>query len=60
MKYIIISQDPLTGEKSAFYTNWFDAENNYNPEYSMIVIDRTSHLVTFDGITWEEIEEDHL
>jgi hypothetical protein len=60
MKYLIIFEDPLTGEKSAVYTNWFNAENNYNPEYNMVVIDRTQHLVTFDGETWQDIEEDHL
>lgn len=60
MKYLIITQDPCTDERSAFYTNWFDAENNFNPEYNMIVIDRTRHLVTFDGETWQDIEEDSL
>lgn len=60
MKYLVITQDPCTGERSAFYTNWFDAENNFNPEYNMIVIDRTRHLVTFDGETWQDIEEDSL
>ncbi|ERI81455.1 hypothetical protein HMPREF1981_03219 [Bacteroides pyogenes F0041] len=60
MKYIVISKDPCTGEQSAFYTNWFDAENNFNPEYNMIVIDRTRHLVTFDGETWQDIDEDSL
>jgi S-formylglutathione hydrolase FrmB len=53
-------QDPVTGERSAFYTNWFSAENNYNPEYNMIVVDRTQRLITFDGETWQDIEEDHL
>lgn len=60
MKYLIITEDPLTGERSAAYTNWFNAENNYSPEYNMIVIDRTQHLITFDGETWQDIEEDHL
>jgi hypothetical protein len=53
-------QDPATGERSAFYTHWFDAANNYNPDYNMIVIDRTQHLITFDGETWQDIDEDHL
>lgn len=59
MKYLVISQDPCTGEKSAFYTNWYDAEK-FNPEMDMIVIDRTQHLITFDGETWQDIEEDSL
>ncbi len=53
-------QNPTTGEQSAFYTNWFDAANYYNPDYNMIVIDRTQHLITFDGETWQDIEKDHL
>ncbi len=60
MKYLVIMQDPATGERSAFYTHWFDAANNYNPDYNMIVIDRTQHLITFDGETWQDIDEDHL
>ena len=46
--------------KSAFTTNWFDYENNYNPDYNMIVIDKTRGLITFDGETWQDIEEDSL
>jgi hypothetical protein len=60
MKYLIIMQDPTTSERSAFYTNWFSAENNYNADYNMIVIDRTQHLITFDGEMWKNIEDDHL
>jgi len=60
MKYLVITQDPCTGERSAFYTNWFDVENNYNPDFNMIVIDRTRHLITFDGEKWQDIEEDSL
>ncbi|MBR8720182.1 hypothetical protein IX307_001394 [Bacteroides pyogenes] len=59
MKYIVISKDPCTGEQSAFYTNWFDSEK-FNPEYEMVVIDRTRHLVTFDGEMWQDIDEDSL
>ena len=60
MKYIVITTDPMTGEKSAITTNWFDYENNYNPDYNMIVIGKTRGLITFDGETWQDIEEDSL
>lgn len=60
MKYLIIATDPLTGGKTAFYTDWFQAENHFNPEAGMVVIDLTQHLVTFDGETWQDIEDDHL
>lgn len=60
MKYLVIRQNPITGEKTAFYTNWFDAENHFDPNANMIVVDRTQHLVTFDGETWDNIETDNL
>lgn len=60
MKYLIIVTDPVMGEKSAFYTDWFQAENHFNPEVGMVAIDLTQHLVTFDGETWQGIEDDHL
>ena len=59
MKYLVIVINPVTGEKSAFYTNWYDVEK-FNPEMDMIVIDRTRRLITFDGNTWQDIEEDNL
>lgn len=52
MKYLII----VEGE--AFLTKWYSYENNYEP--GMIVVDIANWLVTFDGETWNEIEEDHL
>lgn len=57
MRYIVIIQDP-TGRKSSFSTDWFQAENHYIE--GMIVIDRARNEITFDGVVWEEIEEDHL
>ena len=56
---MVIITNPVTGERSAFYTNWYDVEK-FNPEMDMIVIDRTRHLITFDGDTWQDIEEDNL
>jgi len=60
MRYIVITRNPLTGVQQAFSSEWFETENHYNPDYDMIVIDRARNEITFDGITWEEIEEDHL
>lgn len=58
MKYLIIYKDPTTGEQWAFITQWYQYENHYQP--GMIVIDRTQHLITFDGETWQDIDEYHL
>jgi hypothetical protein len=52
MRYLI-----LVGYE-AFYTNWFDAENNYAA--GMVVFDLINHTFTNDGTTWNEINEDHL
>lgn len=59
MKYLVIITNPVTGERSAFYTNWYYVEK-FNQEMDMIVIDRTRHQITFDGDTWQYIEEDNL
>lgn len=58
MKYLIIHTDPTTGEQCAFFTHWYQYENHYQP--GMIVVDRTQGLITFDGETWQDIEEDSL
>lgn len=58
MKYLIIYTDQVTGNQSAFFTHWYQPENHYQP--GMIVIDRTQGLITFDGETWQDIEEDNL
>ncbi len=58
MKYLIIYTDPTTGEQGAFFTHWYQYENHYQP--GMVVVDRTQGLITFDGETWQDIEEDSL
>lgn len=52
MRYLII----IDGQ--AFLTNWYDYENHYVK--GMIVINTNNFTITFDGITWKEIEEDSL
>lgn len=60
MKYLVIATNPITGEQEAFYTDWFQADNHFNPDGDMVVIDLIHHLVTFDGETWQDIEQDQL
>ncbi|MCM1165172.1 MAG: hypothetical protein NC401_04065 [Ruminococcus sp.] len=60
MKYLVIATEPTTGERVAFYTDWFDADNHFNGDADMVAIDLIHHLVTFDGETWQDIEQDHL
>lgn len=52
MRYLIIHN----GE--AFFTKWFEYENHYNE--GMIVINTNNMTITFDGLTWTEIQEDNL
>lgn len=53
MRYLIITQD-----KKSFITKWFEYENHY--QEGMIVIDGELGKISFDGVSWEDIEEDHL
>lgn len=59
MKYLVVAKNPVTGERMAFKTNWFDAEK-YNPDFDMVVVDLMHSLISFDGDTWTEIDEDYL
>lgn len=51
MKYLIIA------DNEAFYTQWLDIE--YVSE-GMIIVDLINDLISFDGFTWNQIEEDSL
>jgi hypothetical protein len=47
-------------EYDPFLTNYFEAENNFNPEINMIVYNLRTCKYTKDGVNWIEILEDHL
>lgn len=51
MRFIIIY-----GNK-AFYTNWYSEEKHTQ---GMIVIDIQDNCMTIDGISWTDIDHDHL
>jgi hypothetical protein len=55
MKYLI-----TTNVQPPFYTEWFDPDNHFNAEVGMIVYDLDADQYTTDGVTWKEIEWDHL
>lgn len=57
MRYLIITTDQ-DGKQIAFLTNYYEFENHYTP--GMVVIDSAKAKVSFDGQTWEEIQEDHF
>lgn len=53
MNYLIVS--PYI---EPFYTNWFDAENNFVE--GMTVFNLLTHCYTTNGKDWKEITQDHL
>ena len=53
MNYLIILDD-----HKPFYTNWFDAENNFVD--GMVVFNLLSDKYTTNGKDWYDIEQDHL
>lgn len=55
MRYLITTRD-----NPPALTQWFDPENNFNPEAGMIVYDLYLNKYTTDGKTWNEIQIDHL
>jgi len=55
MNYLIMN---IKSEWEPFYTNWFDAENNFVKH--MVVFNLLTHQWTDDGKNWNQIEEDHL
>ena len=55
MRYIVLYKD-----KSSFFTNWYDYDNLYNSEIMYAIIDLSKALISYDGITWNEIEDDEL
>lgn len=58
MKYLVIYID--NGIQKAFYTNWFDVENNFNSEVGMVVFDLVNHKYMVNSLGWSDIDENHL
>lgn len=58
MKYLVIYIE--NGIQKAFYTNWFDVENNFNSEVGMVVFDLVNHKYMVNCLGWSDIDEDHL
>jgi hypothetical protein len=56
MQYLITTKET----DKPFLTDWFDAENNFNPNIEMIVYDLVNLVFTTDGKTWKPINIDHL
>lgn len=48
------------GTQKAFYTNWFERENNFNAELNMVVFDLVNHQYMDKNLVWTDIEQNHL
>jgi len=57
MKKFLITT--LDGEEP-FFTDYFNAENHFNPDIGMTIYNLIAGTYTTDGTTWTEIECDHL
>jgi len=58
MRYLIVHQHE--GKQQAFFTHWYDYENNYNADSKMIVFDFVNMSFTTNGIDWDVIQYDNL
>lgn len=58
MRYLVTYSE--NGLRKAFYTDWFDVDNNFNSEVDMIVFDLARHKYMVNSVGWTDIEEDHL
>ena len=59
MRYLVTFNE--NGFHEAFYTEWFDIENNLNEAINMVVFDLVNHQFCSSAfIGWQEITEDHL
>lgn len=58
MKYLLTYIE--NGTQKAFYTNWFDVENNFNSDVGMVVFDLVNHKYMVNSLGWSDIDEDHL
>jgi hypothetical protein len=56
MRYLITTKEV----NSPFLTDWFDAENHFNPDEEMVVYDLCNNEFTTDGKTWHKLDVDHL
>jgi hypothetical protein len=60
LKYRYLVTYTENGLRKAFYTYYFDIENNFNPDVEMIVFDIINHKYLVNSLGWTDIEFDNL
>ena len=55
MKYLVTHIE--RGMQEAFYTDWFDVENNFNSGVGMVVFDLVNHKYMVNSLGWIDIDK---
>lgn len=58
MRYLVTYVE--NGVHRAWYSNWFDVDNNLNEDIGMIVYDLINHKMIVNSLGWTDIKFDHL
>ena len=56
MRYIVITENPMTGERTTVETKDYESLRIDRAEI-VAIVDKTTQQVTYDGETWNEFEK---
>ena len=56
MRFIVITENPLTGERTTVETKDYEALRT-DPAEIVAIVDKSTQQVTYDGETWNEFEK---
>ena len=56
MRFIVITENPLTGERITVETKDYEALR-IDPAEIVAIVDKSTQQVTYDGETWNEFEK---
>ena len=55
MRFIVITENPLTGERTTVETKDYEALR-IDPAEIVAIVDKNTQQVSYDGETWNEFE----
>ena len=56
MRFIVITENPFTGERTTVETKDYEALRIDHAEI-VAIVDKTTQQVTYDGETWDDFEK---
>ena len=56
MRFIVITENPLTGERTTVETKDYETLR-IDPAEIVAIVDKSTQQVTYDGETWNEFEK---